>query len=225
MIRREEPPGRDGRTAVVSRRSVLTVDGSCSKGILQRLGDALKRTLVAASRLPQDGAAGYRRSSAAERAVFHMTSSFAVTIVASRGLNFVRERRRPLPRVRSVGRLLSQVLASNRLRVHHFLPGMVIGFATGGTAILRSPGGGSHWLSVPFGVGVALTTDELRVMAGRSNPYWGGESFAAAQAALSALASAGLSVRFVKRGRSAVRVTDATRGDARCGADQSARLN
>lgn len=55
-------------------------------------------------------------------------------------------------------------------------------------------------MNVLFAVGVALTTVELRLLAGRSNPYWGGESFVAAQAALATLASAGLGVVFVKRG-------------------------
>lgn len=55
--------------------------------------------------------------------------------------------------------------------MHHFLPGIAIAFATGATGILTHRRG--FRLSLPFGSGVALTLDELPLLLGRDNPYWG----------------------------------------------------
>lgn len=42
--------------------------------------------------------------------------------------------------------------------------------------------------------------DELRLLAGRNNPYWGGEVFALTQAAAAGLTGVGWLVVFVRRG-------------------------
>jgi hypothetical protein len=106
--------------------------------------------------------AGFRESPASERVLFGMTTSFAVTVTASRTMNYVRERRRPMPRARSLGRRFATLTGDNSVRVHHFLPGMVIGFTTGGIALMARAGHLERLLSLPFGVGLAMTTDELR---------------------------------------------------------------
>lgn len=161
-----------------------------------------QRTLRLPSRMLQAAAAGYGESRPAERAALEMTTSFAVTIAASRLINYVRERSRTMPRTRGVGRLLVRIPASNDVRVHHFLPGVGIGFASGATAIFRRADGWEHWLSVPFGIGLALTTDELPLLAGRTNPYWGPARFALVQGVLATSAAAGLGGLLVFRGRS-----------------------
>lgn len=145
--------------------------------------------------------AGYRAAPPAERAAFWMLCSFATTIATSRAINYVGERRRPLPQARGVARILARLPGSNSVRVHHFLPGIGIGFTAGGTALLANPAPVALWLSVPFGAGVALTTDELRLLAGRNNPYWGGERFALTQCAGAALGAIGLGTLFHRRGR------------------------
>jgi len=130
-----------------------------------------------------------------------MTTSFAATVAASRAINYVRERRRPMPRLRSAGRLLATVPVSNSIRVHHFLPGLGMGLTSGVVAIFRDGDGWGHWLSVPFGIGLALVADELPLLAGRSNPYWGNELFSFVQGGVAAAASAGLAGQFIYRGR------------------------
>lgn len=67
-----------------------------------------------------------------------MTTSFAMTIAASRGVNFRPRAAPPLPLVRSAGRLFAQVLVSNSVRMHHFLPRVALGFSTGGTPYCRT---------------------------------------------------------------------------------------
>lgn len=145
--------------------------------------------------------AGYRSSPPAQRAAFWMLCSFATTIATSRAINYVRERCRPTPRTRGTARILTRLSPSNRIRVHHFLPGIGIGFTTGGTALLTNPRPVTPWLSVPFGAGLALTTDELPLLAGRNDPYWGAERLALAQFTAATIGAAGFATLFHRRGR------------------------
>jgi len=48
-------------------------------------------------------ARGYRDSNPAERGAFGMATSFAVTVAVSRTINYVLERHRNLPLLRSLG--------------------------------------------------------------------------------------------------------------------------
>ncbi|WP_411090443.1 hypothetical protein [Streptomyces sp. 049-1] len=145
---------------------------------------------------------GYHHTPGPEQVLFGMATSFAVTIATSRTLNYVRERRRALPKMRSLARLLLEIPSSSATRVHHFLPGVAIGFAVGGTALLVRPGRLERVLSLPLGVGFALTTDELRLLVGRNDPYWGrGQRFAHAQGAVATLAALSIGADIVRRGR------------------------
>lgn len=138
-------------------------------------------------------------TSSPERAVFGALISFAITIPTSRTINYVRERRRTAPLLRSLTRRVRGGPHNSAVRVHHFLPGVAIVLAAGGGAILTHERR-AFWLSMPFGVGTALTFDELEVMLGRDNPYWGGERFALTQSGVAALAAAALLLRFHLRG-------------------------
>lgn len=117
-----------------------------------------------------------------------------------------------MPAARSVGRIIAQIPGDNRARIHHFLPGLGIGIAAGGSAILSGTGRVDRGLSVPFGVGVALITDELRLLAGRNNPYWGSERFAWTQCAAGSLLALGLVGLFWRRGHAAGWTVSAARG-------------
>lgn len=141
--------------------------------------------------------AGARRAPSFERAGFGALLSFAATIPVSRTVNYVRERKRHAPLLRSLARRVASVPRSSDPRVHHFVPGVGIAFAAGGAAILTQDRR-AFLLSLPFGVGVGLTLDELEVMVGRDNPYWGSEGFALAQSAVAAAGAAALALRFVK---------------------------
>jgi hypothetical protein len=124
-----------------------------------------------------------------------------VTVAASRSINYVRERRRALPAWRSFGRRLYHLPgAAGERRVHHFIPGIGLGFATGGAAILTCDDGLDGWLSLSFGAGLGLTTDELGLLLESSNPYWGTETFALAQCAAALLAATALAAVFIRRG-------------------------
>lgn len=87
--------------------------------------------------------------------------------------------------------------------MHHFLPGVGLGFAAGGIGVLSCPPGRACGLGAAYGIGVALTTDELRLLAGRNNAYWGSNRFAFVQCALGSLGCAGLGAVFYLRGQRA----------------------
>lgn len=120
---------------------------------------------------------GYRSARPAEQAAFGMISGFALALIGARKITYIQERRRNLPVLRGRGRTLPTMPHSNDIRVHHYLPGMAIAMTTGGTVILAGSGGIERWLSLPFGMGVGLVFDELGLLTGRNNPYWGAERY------------------------------------------------
>jgi hypothetical protein len=144
---------------------------------------------------------GYRQVSAAERAGFGMLSSFAVTIAASRSINYVLERRRDAPRLRSWLRRAYHSPGQEQLRVHHFIPGIALAFLAGAGAILSRTNGHELWFSLPFGIGAGLTFDEIAILTELDNPYWESEQLAAAQAAIAAAGALALAARFQSRGK------------------------
>jgi len=129
-----------------------------------------------------------------------MLSGFATAIGISRALNYVRERRRPAPRLRSWARRAYHSPGQEQLRVHHYLPGMGLALAAGGAAILTRGDGRELWLSLPFGTGAGLTLDEIALLVERDNPYWDSERFALIQGVAGALAAAALAAHFHRRG-------------------------
>jgi hypothetical protein len=75
-----------------------------------------------------------------------------------------------------------------------------LGFATGAAAILTRHDGRDRWLSLPFGVALGLTADELGLLLEHVNPCWGTEKLALAQCAAASLGSAALAAAFTRRG-------------------------
>ena len=143
---------------------------------------------------------GYRRAPSTERAGLGMLTSFAITIGCSRAINYVRERRRTAPRLRSWGRRAYHFPGREQVRVHHFVPGIGLAFVSGAMAIIKHEDGRELWFSIPFGSGVGLTLDEVAVMTEFDNPYWESEKLALAQAATAALGALALGIRVHRRG-------------------------
>jgi len=145
-----------------------------------------------------------------------MLSTFATTIAVSRTINYARERRRSAPRLRSWARRAYHSPGKEQLRVHHFLPGMALAFATGAVAIMARSDGREFWLSLPFGTGVALTMDEIALLVERDNPYWDSETLALVQAAAAALAAATLAARFHRQGSAGPGATERRHHESGC---------
>jgi Zinc-ribbon containing domain len=151
----------------------------------------------------QQARRGYSEASPPERGGFGMLSGFWLSIGISRGLNYVRERRRAAPRVRSLGRSVYYAPGKGQARIHHFVPGIAVAFGAGAAAIIVRNDGREAWLGPPFGAGLGLTIDEAAILIKLDNPYWSSEKASLIQAGVAAFASAALGLRFQRRGRAA----------------------
>jgi hypothetical protein len=143
--------------------------------------------------------AGYQEVSTRENATFNLLSSFVVTFIAARAVTY-RLRYRP-----QVGPFRS--LRVGRRHIHHFVPGIVIAFASGTGAILTHDEGLQPKLAVPFGVGMGLTLDESALLLELDDVYWSREGLLSVQITLAVtalLASIALGLRFLRRGEQAV---------------------
>jgi hypothetical protein len=129
-----------------------------------------------------------------------MLTSFAVTICASRAVNYVLERRRRAPRLRSWARHAYHAAGQEQLRVHHFIPGIGLALVSGAGAILTRNDRREFWFSLPFGTGAGLTLDEIAILTELDNPYWESEKLAAAQATIAAIGALALAAHFRRSG-------------------------
>ncbi len=142
---------------------------------------------------------GYREGSSRENAMFNLLSSFVGTFLAARAVTY------RLRRSRTVGPFRS--LRVGRRHVHHFVPGIVLAFASGTGAILTRDEDVDPWLAVPFGVGMGLTLDESALLLELDDVYWTREGLLSVQITLAVtalLASTALGLRFLRRGEQAV---------------------
>jgi hypothetical protein len=110
---------------------------------------------------------GYKVSSTRENSILNMVASFITTFGITRGITHS---------IRKHGRLgpIRNITAGGR-HVHHFIPGMVLGLASGGSAIGLSREQRNRWLAIPFGVGVALVLDEAALLLELEDVYWSDE--------------------------------------------------
>jgi hypothetical protein len=143
--------------------------------------------------------AGYRDVSTRENAMFNLLTSFSVTFILARSIAYaLRERRRVGP--------FRNVRLGDR-HIHHFVPGIVIAFASGTAAILTRNEAHEPRLAIPFGVGMGLTLDESALLLELDDVYWTREGLLSVQitlAMIATLASAVLGLRFLRRGEQVV---------------------
>jgi hypothetical protein len=139
--------------------------------------------------------AGYREVSTRENAIFNLLTSFAATFIAVRTITYLLRRRRSFGPFRNV--------TARRRHIHHFVPGIVIGFGSGAAAILSRNEELEPWLALPFGVGMALTLDESALLLELEDVYWSREGLLSVQITLAVIAVLGalaLGLRFLRRG-------------------------
>ncbi len=130
-----------------------------------------------------------------------MLTSASLTIAVARAVTYAQERRREAPALRSLIRRGYHAPGGEELRVHHFLPGILISGATGAAGILTRKDGEEFLFSLVLGAGFGLTLDEIGLLLKLDNPYWGSERLVAVQGALAALAAGALGLRFLRSGR------------------------
>jgi hypothetical protein len=110
---------------------------------------------------------GYKVSSVRENAIINMVASLITTFAITRGITHT---------IRHRGRLgpIKNLVAGGR-HIHHFVPGALLSFISGGVAISMSDESLNRWLAVPFGVGVALVLDEAALLLELDDVYWSEE--------------------------------------------------
>jgi hypothetical protein len=144
-------------------------------------------------------AAGYKQASHAETALLNMLASFTIafgSVRASTHTIRLRGRFGPFRNVRLKGD-----------HIHHFVPGIVLAFVSGGMAVLTRNERLDPWLAIPFGVGVALTLDESALLLKLDDVYWSEEGIVSIQITLGALAllsATVLALRILRRGEQRV---------------------
>jgi len=161
--------------------------------------DPLLAVAEAAVETAEVARTGYREVSTRENSMFNLLTSFVVTFLAARTVTTLL-RGRP-----TVGPFRD--LTVGRRHIHHFVPGIVLAFASGGAAIVTRDEKIEPLLAIPFGVGMGLTLDESALLLELDDVYWTEEGVISVQIALAVtavLASVALAMRFLRRGEEVV---------------------
>ena len=145
---------------------------------------------------------GYKGASTRENAVFNLLVAFTVTFGLTRGIT-------ALIRAGHGHGVLRDFVVADR-RVHHFVPGIALALAAGGTSISVRRKALDRWLALPFGAGAALILDEAALLLELDDVYWTEEGVLSLQvsfATIGMLAATALGVRLLRRGESSVGIT------------------
>jgi hypothetical protein len=163
-----------------------------TENVLEAAEEAARQTVEVA-------VAGYRQASSTETALLNMLGSFAIAFGMVRASTHLIRRRGTFGPFRNV-RLGED-------HIHHFIPGISLAFAAGGTAVLVRDDRLDPWLAIPFGVGVALTLDESALLLKLDDVYWTEEGIVSVQitlAVLATLSAAMLALRVLRQGEERV---------------------
>lgn len=161
----------------------------------------LARRRGSATRAPQDTVTvlveGYEATPRSETVLFNMLSgfvfAFALIRVSTAG---IRKGWRPFADIRFRGR-----------HIHHFVPGILLAFSAGATALVADDPGLEEKLAVPFGAGIGLTFDEAALLLDFKDVYWTREGVLSVQLSLGLAATLGgtiLALRMLRRGEERV---------------------
>jgi hypothetical protein len=156
--------------------------------LLQAAEQAVGETVEAA-------VAGYREVSSRENAMFNLLASFTATFVLARGVSFLLRSRRRVGPFRD--------LTIGRRHIHHFVPGIILAFISGATAILSRNEDIEPRLAVGFGIGMGLTLDESALLLELDDVYWTREGLLGVEITMivmGLLASLAFGLRFLRRG-------------------------
>ena len=136
---------------------------------------------------------GYSTAPRSETVLFNILAGFLGSFAAVRMSTWaIRDGRGPFRNVRVGGR-----------HIHHFVPGILIAFAAGTTALLTDDDRLEDRLALPMGVGMGLTFDEAALLLDLRDVYWSEEGMLSVQVSLgltAILSTAILTLRILRRG-------------------------
>ena len=134
----------------------------------------------------------YASAPRSETVLFNLLSgflgAFALVRISTWG---IRDNWWPLGNVRVQGR-----------HIHHFVPGILIAFASGIAALMIDDQEISDRLAVPMGVGIGLTFDEAALLLDLRDVYWSKEGLLSVQLSLglvAILSATILAIRMLRR--------------------------
>jgi hypothetical protein len=143
--------------------------------------------------------AGYQDVSSRENAMFNLLASFITSFLLARGISHGLRSRTSLGPFRNV--------RVGRRHIHHFVPGILMAFGSGATAIVTRNEDIEPKLALVFGSGMGLTFDESALLLELEDVYWTPEGLLSVQITLTAVALLGalaLGLRFLRRGEQVV---------------------
>jgi len=180
-----------GEVAKLTRRRAKQIDPEA--GPLDTAEYAIASAGVATQDTVNVLVEGYGAASRSETILFNMLSGFVGGFALMRlSTTGMRGGWWPLGNVNVGGR-----------HIHHFVPGILIAFASGGAGLVTQDKAFEQALAVPFGVGVGLTFDEAALLLDLRDVYWTPEGVLSVQVSLGASAILGatiLGLRILRRG-------------------------
>ena len=165
----------------------------------QETDDVLLAAEEAVAQTAEVARAGYRDVSSGENAMFNLLTSFVGSFALTRWITYMLRRRRNVGPFRD--------LRLGRRHIHHFVPGIVIAFASGSAAIVARDDAVEARLAIPFGAGMGMTLDESALLLELDDVYWSREGILSVQITLAVTAMLGalaLGLRFLRRGERVV---------------------
>jgi hypothetical protein len=136
---------------------------------------------------------GYEEAPRYETVLFNLLAGFLGSFATVRLSTWaIRDGRGPFRNVSIGGR-----------HIHHFVPGILLGFGSGTAALLTDDDQLEQKLAIPMGVGFGLTFDEAALLLDLRDVYWSREGLLSVQLSLGAtaiLSIAILTLRMLRRG-------------------------
>jgi hypothetical protein len=161
--------------------------------VLESAEHALGTATLATQDTVKVAVEGYVAAPRGETVLFNIlsgfTGAFALVRLSTWG---IRSGWWPLGNVRVGGR-----------HVHHFIPGILLAFSSGGAALVANDERVETALAVPFGAGIGLTFDEAALLLKLDDVYWTPEGLLSVQVSLGVSAVLGatiIALRMLRRG-------------------------
>jgi hypothetical protein len=163
------------------------------EGVVETTERAIEAPLRGAQDTVTVAIEGYEAAPRRETALFNLLSGFVLSFALVRLSTYgIRNGWWPFRNVRL-----------GRRHIHHFVPGILLAFGAGATALVTDSTRLENALAVPFGAGIGLTFDEAALLLDLRDVYWTREGVLSVQVSLGLAAMLGgtiIALRMLRRG-------------------------
>ena len=127
---------------------------------------------------------GFGTASRSELVLFNLLAGFLGSFASVRLTTWmIKDNRGPFRNVKVGGR-----------HIHHFIPGILLAFASGIAALLVRGQAGDKRIAVSMGVGMGLTFDEAALLLDMRDVYWTREGLLSVQLSMGTVATLGITI-------------------------------